>query len=111
MQLWHCLACRYSGRPRAATAQEFLRVVKEIESRASEVKAPLLILHGDRDVVCDPESSKMLHENAGSKDKTLHLYPGMWHQLVGEPAEGVEQVFGDMFTWLEAHLPPQAQEP
>ena len=109
MYLCYRLNCRYSGRPRAATAQEFLRVVKEIENRASDVKAPLLILHGDHDVVCDPQGSKMLHENAGSKDKTLHLYPGMWHQLVGEPAEGVEQVFGDMFSWLEAHLPAEAQ--
>ncbi|KAG0612682.1 hypothetical protein M758_6G045600 [Ceratodon purpureus] len=99
---------RYPGKPRAATAQEFLRVVKEIEGRASQVTAPLLILHGDHDVVCDPDGSKMLHQNAGSKDKTLHIYPGMWHQLVGEPAEGVEQVFGDMFAWLEAHLPTQA---
>lgn len=83
--------------------------MKEIESRASEVTAPLLILHGDHDVVCDPDGSKMLHKNAGSKDKTLHLYPGMWHQLVGEPAEGVEQVFGDMFAWLEDHLSPQVR--
>uniref|UniRef100_A0A7I4BVS2 Serine aminopeptidase S33 domain-containing protein n=1 Tax=Physcomitrium patens TaxID=3218 RepID=A0A7I4BVS2_PHYPA len=96
------------NRPRAATAREFLRVVKEIEDRASEVTAPLLILHGDQDIVCDPDGSKTLHQNAASKDKTLHLYPGMWHQLVGEPTEGVEQVFGDMFSWLETHLSPQA---
>lgn len=100
---------RYTGRPRAGTAQELLRVVKEIESRASEVTAPLLICHGDHDIVCDPDGSKMLHQNASSKDKALHLYPDMWHQLVGEPAEGVEQVFGDMFSWLESHLLTPAQ--
>lgn len=98
---------RYSGRPRAATAQEFLRVVKEIEGRASEVTAPLLMLHGGLDVVCDPDGVKMLHQNVSCADKTLHVYPDMWHQLVGEPSEGLEQVFGDMFSWLEAHLPPQ----
>lgn len=59
------------------------------------------------DVVCDPEGSRMLYKNAGSTDKTLHVYPEMWHQLVGEPAEGVEKVFGDMFKWLDARLPPQ----
>lgn len=98
---------RYTGKPRAATALEFLRVVKEIESRATEVTVPLLILHGEMDVVCDPEGSRMLYKNAGSTDKTLHVYPEMWHQLVGEPAEGVEKVFGDMFKWLDARLPPQ----
>lgn len=98
---------RYTGKPRAATALEFLRVVKEIESRATEVTVPLLILHGEMDVVCDPEGSRMLYKNAGSTDKTLHVYPEMWHQLVGEPAEGVEKVFGDMFKWLDARLPLQ----
>jgi len=98
---------RYTGRPRAGTALEMLRVVKLIEDRAAEVAVPLLICHGDQDVVCDPDSSKMLHQKASSGDKTLHIYPGMWHQLVGEPAEGVEQVFGDMFSWLESHLPTQ----
>lgn len=81
--------------------------MKEIEGRASEVTAPLLMLHGGLDVVCDPDGVKMLHQNVSCADKTLHVYPDMWHQLVGEPSEGLEQVFGDMFSWLEAHLPPQ----
>lgn len=103
------MVCRYTGRSRAATAQGFLRVAKETESRASEVKAPLLICHGDHDIVCDPDGSKMVHQNSNSNDKTLHLYPDMWHQVVGEPAEGVEQVFDDMFSYLEVHLQTQVQ--
>lgn len=99
--------CRYTGRPRAGTALELLRVVKEIETRASEVTAPLLICHGEEDIVCDPDGSRMLYKNAGSTDKTLHVYPGMWHQLVGEPDEGVALVFGHITSWLESHLPNQ----
>ena len=61
---------------------------------------PLLVAHGGDDVVCDPACVEELHARAASKDKTLKIYPGMWHQMVGEPEENVELVFGDMLEWL-----------
>uniref|UniRef100_J3KZA1 Serine aminopeptidase S33 domain-containing protein n=1 Tax=Oryza brachyantha TaxID=4533 RepID=J3KZA1_ORYBR len=72
-------------------------------SRFEEVELPLLVVHGGDDTVCDPGCAEELHRRAGSKDKTLHVYPGMWHQLVGEPDENVEKVFGDVLDWLKSH--------
>ncbi|MCI03325.1 caffeoylshikimate esterase-like, partial [Trifolium medium] len=51
-------------------------------------------------VVCDPACVEELYSRAGSKDKTLKIYDGMWHQLVGESEENVELVFGDILEWL-----------
>ncbi|OIT29575.1 PREDICTED: caffeoylshikimate esterase-like [Nicotiana attenuata] len=88
------------GRPRAATARELVRVCGDLQRRFEEVKVPFLIIHGGGDVVCDPACVEDLYRRASSEDKTLNVYPGMWHQLVGEPEENVEQVFGDVLEWL-----------
>ncbi|KAF2318538.1 hypothetical protein GH714_008752 [Hevea brasiliensis] len=79
-------------RPRAATAFELLRVCRDLQGSFEKVEVPLLIVHGGDDVVCDPACVEELHRRASSKDKTLKIYPGMWHQLVGEPEESVNLV-------------------
>ncbi|KAK9282799.1 hypothetical protein L1049_011020 [Liquidambar formosana] len=88
------------ARPRAATALELLRVCREVQGKFEEVDVPFLVVHGGDDVVCDPACVEDLYRRAASKDKTLKIYPGMWHQMVGEPEEGVELVFGDIVEWL-----------
>ena len=50
-----------------------------------------------------PEGSRLLHERAGSADKTLKIYPGLYHEIFNEPER--EQVFADVQDWCEAHLP------
>jgi hypothetical protein len=63
---------------------------------------PFFILHGEADTVTDPEVSRALYERAASTDKTIKLYPGMWHGLTaGEPDENVELVFSDIVAWLD----------
>ncbi|KAL8166835.1 hypothetical protein V2J09_008334 [Rumex salicifolius] len=93
---------RSIGNPRAATAQELMRICKEVQSRFEEVDLPFLIVHGGDDVVCDPACVEELYRRASSKDKTIKIYPGMWHQLVGEPDESVDLVFGDVVEWLKS---------
>lgn len=99
---------RSRARPRAATALELLRVCREVQGRFEEVEVPLLIVHGGDDVVCDPEGVEELYRRAASKDKTLKVYPGMWHQLIGEPDENVELVFGDIVEWLRDRALPNS---
>ncbi|GAU11226.1 hypothetical protein TSUD_342160 [Trifolium subterraneum] len=61
-------------------------------------------MHGETDTVTDPEVSRALYERASSKDKTIKLYPGMWHGLTsGEPDDNIEKVFEDIITWLDKH--------
>ncbi|KAL5569312.1 hypothetical protein UlMin_025887 [Ulmus minor] len=93
---------RTVARPRAATALELLRVCKELQGKFEEVEVPLLIVHGGDDVVCDPACVEELYARAASKDKTLRIHPGMWHQLVGESKEAVDMVFGEIVDWLRS---------
>ncbi|KAL6123866.1 hypothetical protein ACLB2K_076383 [Fragaria x ananassa] len=100
------------ARPRTATALELLRVCKELQGKFEEVEVSLLIVHGGDDVVCDPACVEELFKRVSSKDKTLRIHPGMWHQLIGEPPENVELVFGEMVDRLRTrslnapHAPP-----
>ncbi|KAI3983347.1 hypothetical protein MKX01_013414 [Papaver californicum] len=91
---------RSQARPRAATALELLRVCREVQERFNEIEVPLLIIHGGDDVVCDPACAEELHKKAASKDKTIRIFPGLWHQLVGESQEDVDLVFGGVIEWL-----------
>lgn len=70
--------------------------------RPWQVTLPFFVLHGEADTVTDPEVSRALYERAGSSDKTMKLYPGMWHALTsGETDQSIEIVFSDIIAWLD----------
>ncbi|XP_074581248.1 caffeoylshikimate esterase-like [Curcuma longa] len=101
----------YQEKPRLKTALELLRTSMELESNLSTVKLPFFVLHGEADTVTDPEVSQALYERAGSADKTIKLYPGMWHGLTsGEPDDNVEAVFADIVGWLDRRSFRRARE-
>ncbi|EMS47861.1 hypothetical protein TRIUR3_25570 [Triticum urartu] len=72
----------YQDKPRLKTALELLRTSMDVEDSLAEV-------------------SRALYDRAASADKTIKLYPGMWHGLTaGEPDDNVELVFADIVAWL-----------
>ncbi|CAN1227292.1 Caffeoylshikimate esterase [Linum perenne] len=94
----------YKHKPRLKTALEMLKTTQEIEQRLEDVSLPLLILHGEADIVTDPSVSKELKEKAKSSDKTLKLYKDAYHSLLeGEPDETIVQVLNDIISWLDQH--------
>ena len=44
----------------------------------------------------------MLYERVGSRDKTLKLYEGFYHEILNEP--GHKQVLADMEIWLATRI-------
>jgi acylglycerol lipase len=42
----------------------------------------------------------MVNERAGSSDKTLRLYDGLYHEILNEPEK--ETVISDLLEWLNA---------
>ncbi|KDP28165.1 hypothetical protein JCGZ_13936 [Jatropha curcas] len=102
----------YQDKPRLKTALEMLRTSMNLEKTLNQVTLPFLVLHGDADIVTDPEISKALYEQASSKDKTMKLYPRMWHGLTaGETHENVSIVFADIIGWLDKHTNELVVEP
>lgn len=83
------------------TGAEILRAADRLQTAAERMALPLLVLHGTGDVVTDHRGSRLLVARAGSTDKNLRLYPGLYHDLVNEPER--EQVLADVLAWLDGH--------
>ena len=47
----------------ARTGAEIIRGVREVRANMDKIKAPLLILHGTADRLCDPRGSKENHRH------------------------------------------------
>lgn len=74
-----------------------------------QVSLPLLILHGEADVVTDPSISKALYDKARSPDKHLQLYKDAYHALLeGESDEMIFKVLDDVIAWLNSHSTKKA---
>ncbi|CAM6100179.1 unnamed protein product [Calypogeia fissa] len=94
----------YKGNHRLRTSVELLQSSIFVEAHLAEVSLPFLCVQGSEDAINDPAASQELYDSAVSTDKTLKLYPGMWHGLTtGEPDENVELVFEDITKWLDNH--------
>ncbi|TVU06629.1 hypothetical protein EJB05_49853, partial [Eragrostis curvula] len=94
----------YKDKPRLRTAVEMLKTTQEIERRLEEVSLPMIILHGEADLVTDPAVSKALYEKARSKDKKLCIYNDAYHAILeGEPEETIFRALDDMISWLDQH--------
>jgi alpha-beta hydrolase superfamily lysophospholipase len=93
----------YQKKGPARTAAQFLGAMQQIQKQPEKVTVPILILHGTADRLTNPAGSQRLENKASSKDKTLKLYPGLYHDLVHEPEK--EQVMSDIIGWLESHTP------
>ena len=89
----------YHGRLSARLAVELFGAMASVEQRAAEIRLPLLILHGEADRLTHPAGSRNFHQAVGSEDKTLMLYPGLYHEIFNEPER--EQVLADVSAWLD----------
>lgn len=92
----------YRGKTTARLAAELLQGMQRIQSQASKITVPVLIMQGCEDRLVDPDDGQLLYDLVGSDDKTLKMYPGLHHEIFNEPER--DQVFADMEAWLEAHI-------
>lgn len=92
----------YKGKISARLGAEMFNAMAIVGKNASKLSLPLLILHGGADGLTSPEGSKMLNERAASRDKTLKIYDGFFHEIFNDP--GKEGVFADVIHWLDAHV-------
>jgi alpha-beta hydrolase superfamily lysophospholipase len=75
--------------------------------RARDLRVPLLMIVGGDDPVVDPASVREFFDEAGVEDKTLMLYPSMFHEPFNEL--GRERVTADVVRWLAPRLDPSTR--
>lgn len=81
---------------------EFFRTMDEVKQSASVITLPLLVLHGAADGLTAPSGSEWLVSNVSSDDKTLKIYPELFHEIFNEPE--APSIYNDVVSWLDAHL-------
>ena len=92
----------HHGKASARLIAELSSAMRSTLASAPDIELPLLIMHGDADQLTSPAGSQALYDAAGSADKTLRLYAGLYHEIFNEPER--DQVLAEMSTWLEDHL-------
>jgi len=84
------------------TIAALVRADERLKREFSRISLPVLILHGTDDKVTKPSGSQAFYDAAGSKDKTLKLYEGHYHDLLNDA--GKETVMADILGWIAARL-------
>jgi acylglycerol lipase len=91
----------FHGKTPARLAAELLKAMRRVAKEAGKINLPLFTLQGGADKIVNPGGAQMLYDKAGSKDKTIHIYEGLYHETFNEPERA--RVLQDMGTWLSAH--------
>jgi alpha-beta hydrolase superfamily lysophospholipase len=92
----------YHGRMKAGLIAAAIRAGERIERDDQTIAVPILIQHGTSDGLTSPEGSARLHARVSSRDKTLKLYDGLYHEIYNEPER--DRVLDDVVAWLDARF-------
>jgi acylglycerol lipase len=87
---------------RARLGAEMLDAMDRVEAGLPSLRTPLLVMQGTADGLVDPGCGPHVYDRAGSEDKTLKMYDGLWHEIFNEPER--DHVLDDLTGWLRSHL-------
>jgi acylglycerol lipase len=92
----------FTGKTTARLGCEILKAMHRVADGASGITLPLLVLQGSEDRLVPPDGAELLHRTAGSADKTLKIYDGLYHEIYNEPEH--PNVLRDVEAWLRERL-------
>jgi acylglycerol lipase len=92
----------FHGKTPARLASEMLKSMLRVKAEVSKISLPFITVQGSQDKLVDPGGAQMLYEGASSKDKTIKIYEGFYHEVFNEPERAT--VLKDVETWLTARL-------
>jgi alpha-beta hydrolase superfamily lysophospholipase len=92
----------HHGKMSARMLRELFAGMSGIQAGATGITLPMLIMHGGADAMASPEGSRFLHQHISSVDKTLKIYPGLYHEIFNEPEHS--EVFALVLDWCESRL-------
>ncbi len=87
------------------TASEVLKAAARLKENMASLNVPVFIIHGTDDKATRWQGSQYFYDNVGSKDKTLKLYEGGYHDLLNDIDK--ETVMADILGWVNARVPKE----
>ena len=85
------------------TVAAMVRADERLKKEFSQITLPVLILHGTKDKATKPSGSHHFFETAGSRDKTLKLYEGSFHDPLNDLDK--QLVMADILKWINDRIP------
>lgn len=67
---------------------------------------PILLLHGNHDLLVSEKDSRDLFGDISSTDKSLKIYAFLYHEIFNEPSR--DDVIGDTIAWLQKRVAGRA---
>ena len=86
------------GKTSVRLLAELVDAMARVDVAANQIHLPILILQGGDDQIVDPAGADTLYQKVSSQDKTLKVYPDLYHELINEPEKG--EVLADIAEWL-----------
>ncbi|PZD73535.1 Monoacylglycerol lipase [Acaryochloris thomasi RCC1774] len=94
----------YQGTARMVT--EFAKTADGLLEHASDLRTPLLMMHGGCDRIALPEGSQKFFERVTFTNKERYFYPESYHDLYIDL--NYPEILADLIEWLERQLTPVA---
>ena len=76
--------------------------IEEVKKQFSIFNLPVLIMHGKEDRLSNIKGSLAFYNQCDSKDKTLQIWEGAYHEIFNETNK--EEVLNFMLDWLKERL-------
>ena len=92
----------HTGKIGARLGKEFMDAMAAAQAGASKITLPILFQHGEEDSLASVAGSQYLFDHVSSADKTLKIYPGLFHEIYNEPEQ--DAVLDDLIGWFDAHV-------
>ncbi len=92
----------YHGFVHARTGAQFNSAIARARAGFQRITAPVYIIHGGDDRIVPNAGSILLHEQCGSKDKSLKIYDGGYHELWNDLDK--RAVLAGICDWMAARL-------
>jgi acylglycerol lipase len=90
------------GKVGARTLGEIVYFVEMLPAALPLIKMPLLVMHGRDDKLAGVAGSEMVVAMVSSKDKTLKVYDGLYHEIFNELPADRAVVLKDLTDWIQA---------
>jgi alpha-beta hydrolase superfamily lysophospholipase len=85
------------------TVAAMVRADERLKKEFPKIILPVLVLHGTKDKATRPAGSQHFYDTAGSKDKTLKLYEGSFHDPLNDLDK--KTVIADILSWINERIP------
>lgn len=91
----------HHGNIPARTGAELLAAMARIERGRETLTLPVLVYHGTRDKLTEPEGSRAFASHVGSQDVTLTLYEDSYHETMNDLDR--DRVIDALIGWITRH--------